>query len=215
MLSWSLTIIKVVSVRNGRCFGAPMNVGLHVVLDSEGLQALLDRLKDLQYRVIGPTLRDGAIIYDDLNSVDDLPRGWTDEQHGGHYRVMRREDEALFGYAVGPSSWKRFLHPPIVELWRAEREDDSWRFMSQNAPQERLAFVGVRACELEAIRIQDRVLLEGQFVDPIYRARTFFRARPNSNSLPLVGHSIASSAPMSLIYCAPQTSMRPLQGRMP
>jgi formate hydrogenlyase subunit 6/NADH:ubiquinone oxidoreductase subunit I len=35
----------------------------------------------------------------------------------------------------------------------------------------RYAFLGVRACELAAIAIQDRVFLQGGYVDPIYRAR--------------------------------------------
>ena len=44
--------------------------------------------------------------------------GWTDEQDGGHYRLVRRDDDALFGYAVGPHSWKKFQLPPEVRLWR-------------------------------------------------------------------------------------------------
>ncbi len=35
------------------------------------------------YRVIGPTVSQEAIIYDEVRVVDDLPRGWTDEQSGG------------------------------------------------------------------------------------------------------------------------------------
>ena len=65
-------------------------------------------------RCIGPTVRDDAIVYDEIEAIDDLPRGWTDEQDGGHYRLKRRDDDALFGYAVGPHSWKRFLHPPVA-----------------------------------------------------------------------------------------------------
>jgi len=56
---------------------------------------------------------------DDLESADELPIGWTDRQDGGTYRLERRADEARFGYAVGPHSWKRFLFPPRVRLWRA------------------------------------------------------------------------------------------------
>src|SRR5208283_3808464 len=33
------------------------------------------------------------------------------------------------------------------------------------------AFIGVRACELHAIAIQDKVFLDGQFVDPGYKSR--------------------------------------------
>ena len=145
---------------------APLGV---VTLD--GLQALLAGLRRRGFRTIGPTVRDQAIVYDDIESVDDLPRGWTDEQDGSHYRLARRDDEALFGYAVGPQAWKRFLYPPTTRLWRAEREQDGLRVIAEPPSTERLAFIGVRSCELHAIAIQDRVLLGGEYVDSHYQAR--------------------------------------------
>ncbi|WOJ90895.1 4Fe-4S dicluster domain-containing protein [Methylocapsa polymorpha] len=141
------------------------------VLTTDGLQILLDALRRRSYRLVGPTVRDEAIIYDDIATIDDLPRGWTDEQDGGHYRLLRRDDEALFGYAVGPHSWKKFLHPPVLRLWRAERDGQSVRVMPEPEPDERFAFIGVRSCELHAIAIQDEVFLGGAHVDPHYRAR--------------------------------------------
>jgi len=141
------------------------------VVTTEGLQVLFDALNRRSYRVIGPILRDGAIIYDDIASLDDLPRGWTDEQDGGHYRLHRRGDEALFGYAVGPHSWKKFLYPPAQRLWRAEQTADGMRVNAEPGAAEKLAFFGVRACELHAIAIQDRVLRDGAYADPHYRAR--------------------------------------------
>ena len=140
-------------------------------MEKEGLQVLLDALAQRGYRVVGPTMRDQAIIYDDIASVRDLPAGWTDEQSGGRYRVVRREDNALFGYAVGPHSWKRFLFPPIQQLWRAKREADSLKVEPEALPTERFAFIGVRACELHAIAIQDRVFMNGAVSDPHYRTR--------------------------------------------
>ena len=80
-------------------------------------------------------------------------------------------DNALFGYAVGPHSWKRFLHTPAQRLWKAERGPEGLCIVPEPDSTERLAFVGVRSCELHAIAIQDRVLLEGAYADPHYRAR--------------------------------------------
>ncbi|MGA8183931.1 MAG: sulfite reductase subunit A, partial [Terriglobia bacterium] len=74
------------------------------ILERNHLQKLFDVLSTSGHRIVGPTVRDGAIVYDDLNSVDELPAGWTDEQEGGTYRLKRRDDEALFGYNVGPHS---------------------------------------------------------------------------------------------------------------
>jgi sulfhydrogenase subunit beta (sulfur reductase) len=143
----------------------------HSVLTSDGLDALLDVLRRQGFRVLGPTVRDRTIVYDDIVSLADLPRGWTDEQDGGHYRLTRRDDDALFGYAVGPHSWKKFLHAPTQRLWRAERTAEGMRVLPEPQPTERLALIGVRACELQAIAIQDRVLLGGAYADPQYRAR--------------------------------------------
>ena len=140
------------------------------VITLDGLAALIAALRAQNFRLLGPTRRDDAIVYDEIETLADLPAGWTDEQDGGRYRLRRRDDEALFGYAVGPHAWKRFLHPPLLTLWRAERSGPDLRISSDPPPQQRLAFLAVRSCELQAIAIQDRVLLQGPHVDPHYRA---------------------------------------------
>jgi sulfhydrogenase subunit beta (sulfur reductase) len=148
-----------------------VETGAKAVLESSHIQDLLDVLKSQGYQVIGPTVRDGAIVYDELESAADLPVGWTDEQGAGTYRLKRRADGALFGYAVGPHSWKRFLHPPVLRLWRARRDGSGFEVIPEKIDAPRLAFVGVRSCELHAISIQDRVLLHGAYADPVYASR--------------------------------------------
>ncbi|HET7264031.1 MAG TPA: 4Fe-4S dicluster domain-containing protein [bacterium] len=143
-------------------------------LTVDGLAALLQVLRRRGYRLVGPTLRDGAIIYDEIASAADLPQGWTDVQDGGTYRVERRTDQALFGYPVGPHSWKKFLFPAATRLWRARRGPgrDAGGFEIEDTREEapRYAFIGVRGCDLHAIAVQDRVFLEGPHVDPTYKA---------------------------------------------
>ena len=127
------------------------------ILDRAGLDVLIGLLAE-ERRVIGPVVRDGAIVYDELRGCADLPAGWTDEQEAGSYRLRRRDDGALFGYAVGPHSWKRYTLPPEVRLWRARLGEDGGLVDPEGGPSpERLAFVGVRACELHAMGIMDRV----------------------------------------------------------
>ena len=136
------------------------------------LQTLIGALLRGGYHVIGPTLRDGAIVYDRLESINALPAGWTDEQAPGHYHLKRREDGAFFGYTVGPQGWKTYLHPPEVRLWSAQREGQTFRILNNEArPNVPLAFLGVRACELAAIALQDRVLLGDKYRDRIYAER--------------------------------------------
>ena len=148
-----------------------MDIGQKAVITAQGLDALLGVLRGRGYRVVGPTVRDQVIVYDDINGIADLPVGWTDEQDGGRYRLSRRDDEAVFSYAVGQHSWKRFLHPPVLRLWHSKRTPDGIQVTPEPDPDERFAFIGVRSCELHAIAIQDRVFLGGPHVDPHYRAR--------------------------------------------
>jgi ferredoxin len=141
------------------------------VLTREGLDALIGALQTAGYLVCGPTVRDQAIVYDEIEGIADLPEGWTDEQDGGHYRIHRRDDDALFGYTVGPHSWKKYLHPPRRRLWQATRSDQGMAITAEPLPETRYAFFGVRACELAAIAIQDRVFIGDKYVDPQYQAR--------------------------------------------
>jgi sulfhydrogenase subunit beta (sulfur reductase) len=131
---------------------------MSVTLDRAGLDELLAGLAAAGYTVVGPTVAQGAIVYDELRSTAELPVGWTDEQDGGHYRLVRRDDEALFGYAVGPHSWKKYQLPPEVRLWRARLgSDGSLTDLEEGAQPPRYAFIGVRSCELHAMAILDRV----------------------------------------------------------
>ena len=124
------------------------------------------------FEVVGPRKKDGAIIYGRIDSVADLPEGWTDRQEPGSYRMEKRDDRALFGYAVGPHSWKQFLFPPELTLWKTTRDSDgSPVFQANNAEAPSFAFIGVRACELAAIKIQDRVFGGGSFQDSNYNRR--------------------------------------------
>jgi ferredoxin len=143
------------------------------IVRRDALDALFAALHRRGYTVLGPTVRDQAIVYDEIDRCADLPVGWTDEQDGGHYRLRRRDDEALFGYNVGPHSWKRYQLPPEVRLWYARRDESGALTELREPPREtpRYAFLGARSCELRAMGILDRVLLGGAHPDPGDRAR--------------------------------------------
>jgi ferredoxin len=141
------------------------------VLDLAAFDALLQTLREGGYDLVGPTARDGAIVLDALNSIADLPRGVGDEQTPGHYRLRERGDDALFGYAVSPHSFKRELLVPRATLVTIRRSKDGLAFEAPPAPTRKVAFVGARACEIAAIRVQDRVLAEGAHPDADYVAR--------------------------------------------
>jgi ferredoxin len=142
------------------------------VVAPEALQGLVDALQQRGYRVVGPLVDQQAIVYGELTSADELPVGWTEVQEAATYRLERRDDEARFGFAVGPHSWKQFLFPPRVKQWRAERTDNGGFSVSEDEePPAPLALFGVRSCDLHAIAVQDRVFLGGPYIERDYAAR--------------------------------------------
>jgi len=137
-----------------------------------------DRLDDLVValgadgrRVLGPTVAGGAIVVDEIKSAADLPAGRGDEAAPGRYRLMRRSDSRVFAHASGPHSWKPHFFPARETLLEATRVDGRVTFRAADAGAEPLAFLGVRACDLAAIGVQDRVFTATAHVDPHYRQR--------------------------------------------
>ncbi|MDH5333271.1 MAG: sulfite reductase subunit A, partial [Thermoleophilia bacterium] len=125
--------------------------GEPLVIEPDGLEVLVVVLREQGYRVVGPTVREGAIVLDELRSAAQLPWGTTAEQEAARYRLEPRDDEAAFGWAVGPHSWKGELLPSRVRLWRARRDGDGVPVVEEEPPPDRpLALLGVRPCDLHA-----------------------------------------------------------------
>ncbi|MCA9434784.1 MAG: 4Fe-4S dicluster domain-containing protein [Candidatus Omnitrophica bacterium] len=158
----------------------------------EGICQLLAEVLNQGYRLIGPTVRDDAVIYDDLTGFEDLPEGYSDQQTPGEYRLEKSNGKSIFGYVVGPQSWKKFLHPPRQRIGVYDRGMNRIELNGSEEDERPLAFFGVRPCELKAIQIQDRVFLEGPFVDEQYRKRR--------ESLFIIG--VNCTQPASTCFCA-------------
>jgi sulfhydrogenase subunit beta (sulfur reductase) len=138
-------------------------------IEKSAVQSLINYLRQEEYSVVAPTLRSGSIVYDEVSSASQLPEGWTDVQTPGHYTLRKRSDDALFGFAVGPHSWKKFLFPPTTTVLQAVRKRNGFS-VNGNGKQklQKYAFFGVRPCELKAIEIQDKVFASGEYRDPTY-----------------------------------------------
>ena len=149
----------------------PSTTARRAVITAEALDDLLSALTSAGYSPVGPVVRDGAIVLDRLGSAADLPHGRGSETGPGHYRLTERPDGAVFGYSTGPQSWKQYLHPARRKLWSADRDPATGGFVAEPVPEEpvRYAFVGVRPCDLAAIRVLNRALrrdenAEGPFI---------------------------------------------------
>jgi len=138
-------------------------------IDSFEFNSLLIALQQNGYKTVGPTVQNEVIVYDEINSIDDLPVGWGDSQEGGKYRIKRRNDHSYFGYVLGPITWKKFLYPSVQKLWQAKLTNSNFDITSETVEETKYAFIGIRACELKAIQIQDKVFTEGDFVNQTYK----------------------------------------------
>ncbi|MBB3604432.1 ferredoxin [Mycolicibacterium sp. BK556] len=133
------------------------------VIDAAGLAQLVSTLIDRGYRVVGPTASDNAIVLAEITTADELPSGWGVDVGPGHYRLRRRDDDAVFGHSAGPQSWKQFLHPPRQQVWSSDG--------AQHEAQPRYAFLGVRACDLAAIATLNGVLGKPPYPDSGFAGR--------------------------------------------
>ena len=138
----------------------------------QAIDTLINVLRARGYTVIAPTLRDSAILLDEVQKVTDLPIGWTDEQEPATYRVKAHDGRSLFVYAVGPRSPRRYLSTPRRTLWSGQRTAEGFAIEVARPDAPRYAFIGVKACELAAVAVHDRVLRDGPHPDDAYvRAR--------------------------------------------
>jgi sulfhydrogenase subunit beta (sulfur reductase) len=136
--------------------------------DASGLQGMFDVLLARGYGLIGPTLRDGAVVLSSIGSVADLPAGVKDEQAAGHYRLKSSGEGALFGFAATGTSWKPHLYPARRTLWELGEDGAAEQ---PDVDETKRAFIGVRSCDLHAIRVLDDVLAKRAYTDPDYASR--------------------------------------------
>lgn len=148
-----------------------MNKTASQFLAREDLQALVDCLIENGYDVIGPTVRQQAIVYRSIRDVSELPRGWTDHPEPAVYRLDKDNRDRMFRFNSSPDSWKRFFFPASSEIGTATLTDHGWQFETPKTPTPRFALLGVRACDLAAIAVQDRVFRDNEYADAAYRRR--------------------------------------------
>ena len=144
---------------------------LHFFKTSQ-LQHLISNLMQKGYRCIGPQIKDGAIVYDDISSVEQLPKGITDKQQPGSYTLINNNSEKYFSWANGPQAIKPLLFTAKEKLWQSSQSTDGQiKFETCIPDSQPIAVIGARSCDLAAMKIQDQHFLQQQFVDPYYKAR--------------------------------------------
>jgi len=140
-------------------------------LEIDRLSDFLESLGAEGREVIGPKVVDDAIVYAPITGVEDLPKGIVDEQAPGRYRLNDTGGDALFDHVVGPHAWKRYLYPPEHRLCSMVASADGFTVEAEPQQAPARVFFGVRACDLAAIHVLDKVFDNGDFADTGYNAR--------------------------------------------
>jgi ferredoxin len=113
------------------------------------------------------------VVLGRVRRVEDLPVGWRDRQAPGAFRLERADDARVFGVVNGPGSLKPLVFAPREPLLQVEISGPREAFRAEPAlPEpETIAVLGVRACDLAALAVQDRIFLQDRIPDPWYAAR--------------------------------------------
>ena len=146
-------------------------VGSIITIQKPVFDQILSRLKKDNYLAIGPRVRNESLVYEAIEKMEDLPRGYTTEQKPGRFRLIKDRHSRYFDIIPGAHSWKQFLFPPSAELFKLRKNGRGWETTSEKTEIPKYAFIGVRTCELAAIQIQDGIFMRGDFTDPIYHVR--------------------------------------------
>lgn len=136
------------------------------------LGTLIHALQDSGYQCIGPQIKDDAIVYESLNDCTQLPLGYSDNQSPGQYALMQTDSPRYFAWANGPQAIKPNVFSPHEVLWQSHRDSSGQVQFEDKTPDiQPVAIIGVRACDLAALYIQDKHFLHADINDPYYQVR--------------------------------------------
>ena len=144
-------------------------------MEAADFGGLIAALHGAGYKVLGPQLVDEAIGLAEVTPGSAWPTTWPvgykDEQAAGRYRLRSGHKGSLFDFNAGPHSLKRLLLPPSEVLLTTIRKGPAICVEPAPLPTEKVAVLGVRACDVAALRVLDQVFLAGEHPDPGYAAR--------------------------------------------
>ncbi len=132
------------------------------------LSALFESLR-YNYTIIGPKIINGVILLREIE-LSDIPSGYTDIHGNGNYSLISPRDNGkmVFTFTTGPDSFKRFLHPPLMQVFSFRKTGNSLVIDATKIQKKPYAFMGMRACDIRALRILDHVFTRGSVIEHNY-----------------------------------------------
>ena len=169
-----------------------------MIFPKVALAAMIETLIDQGYTVIAPTLHREVITLNPITCSDEIARGLRDLQDGGRYRLSEGDETLFFEYVVGPDSAKRYFFPPSQELFSVDIQNGRFALQQTRTPIPKLAILGLRPCDLAAIRIQDRVFMENEPAGRTHCEAERYYRRTRAESLLIV---INCTRPGGTCFC--------------
>ncbi|MBU2712305.1 4Fe-4S dicluster domain-containing protein [Zooshikella harenae] len=140
-------------------------------LARQHLDQLFSVLSNAGYQVVGPTVKDNAIVFTELSHVEQLPWGRQEIAKPGHYQLTDTSTNRCFAWNTGPQGLKPWLFKPEQPLWQAEQTEQGLCFRQASIEAHPIAVIGLRGCDLAALKLQDQHFLQGPYPDPYYQAQ--------------------------------------------
>ena len=135
------------------------------------LENLIAILWREEFTVVGPIVRDSAVAFHEVRKISELPVAMRDAQEPGRYRLVHGTAGEIFGVVNGAGSLKPFFFVPEETLLELTRDRRGFKVAEVKPAVLRFAFIAVRACDLAALAMQDRIFMHGRFHDTHYQTR--------------------------------------------
>jgi len=136
------------------------------------LDELLQSLSEEGYNIVGPKVEHHAIVYKKITRSEQLPQGIENQQSPGEYTLTKTESQRYFSWANGPQAIKPYTFKAEEKLWSVSKNNSgSLNFQNEVPKSEKIAFIGVRACDLAALHIHDLHFLKSDYLDSYYQER--------------------------------------------
>lgn len=143
---------------------------MNYFLPYQKINNLLSCLQEKGYSCLGPQVKNGAIVFDELQNADQLPWGIQDVQEPGKYRLQQTDLKEAFAWANGPQAIKPLLFKPKESLWQVERDDQGKLSFKEIKPEIKpIALIGARSCDLAGMAVQDKTFIQDKYQDQRYQ----------------------------------------------
>lgn len=140
------------------------------ILSKKQLKQLFALLKQEAFSLIGPVVKDGVISYEEVPVLEELASSVQDKQSPAFYSLKKTNKPYFFSYANGFSSLKKFFFPAQRELFSLKRDKNKrFNIFYPDKPNKKLAFFGIKPCDLAALVVQDKIFMEGDYQDIYYQ----------------------------------------------